>query len=130
MHEESLFALRSIKAGANGYLMKQVGTHHLLHAVRELLEGNIYLSPEMQRRIAESFLGRTHSGRSAIANLSEREFAILHLIGLGLSTREIAERLSRSIKTIEAHRANIKEKLGLATGQELLRFAVQLLDAG
>jgi len=129
MHDESLFALRALKSGANGYLMKHEGTHNILHAVRELLEGNVYLSADMQRRIAEGFLGRTPTGRSAIANLSEREFAILHLIGLGLGTREIAERFNRSIKTIEAHRANIKEKLGLRTGQELARFAVQLLDA-
>lgn len=129
MHEESIFAFRALQVGANGYLMKQEGTRNILQAINELLAGNIYLSAGMHARLAEGLVGHQHSPRTAISSLSEREFDILHLLGLGLGTRQIAERLCRSVKTVEAHRANIKEKLGLKNGQDLLRFAVQLLDA-
>lgn len=130
MHDEELFAVRALQAGANGYLMKQEGTQNILEAVRELLAGNCYLSRAMHGRVAQGLLASGKVRKSAIASLSEREFAILHMIGSGMGTREISERLNRSVKTIEAHRANIKEKLGLKTGQELLRYAMHLLDAG
>lgn len=130
MHEESIFAFRALQAGANGYLMKQEGTRNILQAINELLAGNIYLSPSMHARLAEGLMGRQHVPKSVLSTLSEREFEILHLLGLGLGTKQIAERLCRSVKTVEAHRANIKEKLGLKNGQDLLRFAVQVLDAG
>lgn len=129
MHEESIFAFRALEIGANGYLMKQEGTRNILQAIRELLEGHIYLSAGMHARLVEGLVGHQSTPGTAISSLSEREFDILHLLGLGLGTREIAEHLCRSVKTIEAHRANIKQKLGLKNGQDLLRFAVQLLDA-
>lgn len=128
MHEESIFAYRALEVGANGYLMKQEGTRNILRAINDLLAGNIYLSTSMHARLAEGLVAHQNLPRSAISSLSEREFEILHLLGLGLGTRQIAERLCRSVKTIEAHRANIKQKLGLRKGQDLLRFAVQLLD--
>lgn len=130
MHDESLFAERALRAGANGYLMKQEGTKNILLAVQQVLAGNIYLSTAMHSVLAQRLVTSRSDGASSLAGLSEREFEILHLIGLGFGTRQIAEKLNRSIKTIEAHRANLKEKLQLKGGRDLIRFAVQLLEAG
>jgi DNA-binding NarL/FixJ family response regulator len=130
MHDESLFAERALRAGANGYLMKQEGTKNILIAVQQLLAGNIYLSAAMHNELTQRLVTVRSINHTPIAALSEREFEILHLIGLGFGTRQIAEKLNRSIKTIEAHRANLKEKLQLKNGRELIRFAVQMLEAG
>lgn len=129
MHDESLFAERALRSGANGYLMKQEGTDNILLAVQQVLAGNIYLSKAMYNSLSQRLITSGMS-RSPIADLTEREFVILQLFGLGFGTRQIAEKLSRSIKTIEAHRANIKEKLQLKSGRELIRFAVKLLESG
>lgn len=130
MHDESLFAERALRAGANGYLMKQEGTKDILLAVQQVLAGNIYLSAAMHSVLTQRLVTSRSDGESPLAGLSEREFEILHLIGLGFGTRQIAEKLNRSIKTIEAHRANLKEKLQLKNGRDMVRFAVQLLEAG
>ena len=130
MHDESLFAERALRAGANGYLMKQEGTQNILLAVQQILAGNIYLSAAMHSGLTQRLLTPQSIESSPIAGLSEREFAILHLIGLGFGTRQIAEKLNRSVKTIETHRANLKDKLQLKSGVDLVRFAVQLLEAG
>lgn len=130
MHDESLFAERALRSGANGYLMKQEGTRNILLAVQQVLAGNIYLSAAMHSGLMQRLVASRSIGLSPLAGLSEREFEILHLIGLGFGTRQIAEKLNRSIKTIEAHRANLKEKLQLKSGRDLVRFAVQLLEAG
>lgn len=128
MHDEALFAERALRAGANGYLMKLGATEHILNAIREVLAGNVYLSAAMHEKLARKLTTPTKTPTSAIANLSEREFEVLHLIGLGFSTREIAEKMNRSIKTIEAHQANIKEKLEIRSGKELMRFAIQWVE--
>lgn len=130
MHDESLFAERALQAGANGYLMKQEGTKNILLAVQQVLAGNIYLSAAMHSVLTQRLVTSRSDGASPLAGLSEREFDILHLIGLGFGTRQIAEKLNRSVKTIEAHRANLKEKLQLKSGRDLVRFAVQWLEAG
>lgn len=130
MHDESIVAIRALQAGAHGYLMKQEGTKNILVAVEELLSGNCYMSKSVQQHIAQGMVSPGTRRISAVVALSEREFTVLQLIGMGLGTREISERLNRSVKTIEAHRANIKEKLGLKSGQELVRYAIQMLDAG
>jgi DNA-binding NarL/FixJ family response regulator len=122
LHDESVFAERALQAGANGYLMKQEATSSILRAIRKLLAGEIYLSAAMHGRLGRS------AGPSPITGISEREFEILHLIALGFSTRQISAKLSRSIKTIEAHRASLKEKLQLDSGADLLRFAARWLD--
>ncbi|SEA34728.1 response regulator [Paraburkholderia sartisoli] len=129
MHDESLFAERALRAGANGYLMKLEATEHVVSAIREVLAGNIYLSAAMHETLARSLAGPRKMPAGPIASLSEREFEVLHLIGLGFSTREIAGKLNRSIKTIEAHRANIKEKLNIRNGKELMRFAIQWIES-
>lgn len=129
MHDESLFAERALRAGANGYLMKQEGTKNILRAVQQVLAGRVYLSAAMQNTLAQRLDAPQDNAHSLIAGLSAREFEVLHLIGQGFSTRQIAEKLNRSFKTIEAHRANLKEKLQLASGTELLSFAIRWLDS-
>ncbi len=129
MHDESVFAERALQAGANGYLMKQEGTANILQAVQTVLSGGTYLSTAMAARLQAQPGTSRNTAAGPLANLSEREFNILHLIGQGYGTREIAEKLGRSVKTIEAHRANIKDKLQLDSGQDLVRFAIQFLTA-
>jgi DNA-binding NarL/FixJ family response regulator len=129
MHDENLFAERALRSGANGYLMKLEATDHVMTAVRAVLAGNIYLSAAMHEKLARFLTVPRKKPEGPIASLSEREFEILHLIGLGFSTREIAEKLNRSIKTVEAHQANIKEKLNIRNGKELMRFAVQWIES-
>lgn len=129
MHDESLFAERALRAGANGYLMKQEGTKNILQAVQQVLAGRVYLSAAMQNTLTPRLDAPQDNGHSLIAGLSAREFEVLHLIGQGFGTRQIAEKLNRSFKTIEAHRANLKDKLQLASGTELLSFAIRWLDS-
>jgi DNA-binding NarL/FixJ family response regulator len=132
MHEESLYAERSLRLGARGYIMKHQATVNIHWAIRRILNGGIYLSDEMHRLI----LNRIHSHdvdpgiADPVACLTDREFEVLRLIGFGFGTRQIAEKLNRSVKTIEAHRANIKEKLGLKNGTELTRFAACWVAVG
>jgi len=129
MHDETLFAERALRAGANGYLMKLEATEHIMNAIREVLAGNIYLSAAMHCKLARALTVPKRVSTGSIASLSEREFEVLHLIGLGFSTREIAQKLNRSVKTIEAHQANIKEKLNIHNGKELIRFAIQWIES-
>ncbi|TXT35445.1 MAG: two component LuxR family transcriptional regulator [Comamonadaceae bacterium] len=128
MHDESLFAERALRSGANGYLMKQEGTKSILQAVQQVLAGRVYLSAAMQNTLTQRLDAPQDDDHSLISGLSAREFEVLHLIGLGFGTRQIAEKLNRSVKTIEAHRANLKEKLQLASGTELLSFAIRWFD--
>lgn len=126
MHDESVFAERALRAGANGYLMKQEATEAILVAIRQVLSGDIYISAAMHSRLLQRLVApRGGAPGPGIAGLSEREFEVLHLLGLGFGTRQIAAALNRSIKTIESHRASLKEKLGLKSAMELVRFAVQ-----
>ena len=131
MHDESLYAERALRVGARGYIMKQEATQSILLAIRQVLRGDIYLSAAMYTRLLQRLVA-PHSGGSdvtdPIAGLSGRELEVLHLLGLGFGTRQIAEQLNRSVKTIEAHRAAIKEKLALKSTPELVRFAVQWVE--
>lgn len=129
MHDESLHAERALRAGARGYIMKQEGGEKLMEAIRQVLTGHIYVSSKMSERILEIFSGiRTKSSRSPIESLTDREFEVFSLIGQGLGTREIARRLNLSIKTVEVHRANIKQKLNLKGATELVRHAVRWVE--
>ncbi len=128
LHDELIFAERALRAGANGYLMKHEATANILRAVRLVLSGGVYLSDAMHGRLAQKLATPGGVIASPIAGLSEREFEILHLLGLGFSTRHISEKLNRSIKTIEAHRTSLKEKLQLQSGADLVRFAGQWLE--
>jgi DNA-binding NarL/FixJ family response regulator len=129
MHDESLYAERALRAGAQGYVMKQEATSKLMIAIRRILEGQIYLSDAMNDRMVRKMIGgRTDADSTDVDLLSDRELEVLQLIGRGRGTRQIAEDLHLSVKTIESHRAHIKEKLKLSTAPELVRFAVDWVN--
>jgi DNA-binding NarL/FixJ family response regulator len=130
MHDEALYAERVLRAGGRGYIMKQEGGKKLMLAIRQVLEGKIYVSDRISARILEIFSGRRpDSGEPSVERLSDREFEVFQMIGLGSATRDIAERLRLSVKTVEAHRANIKRKLNLKGGADLVRFAIRWAEA-
>ena len=129
MHDETLYAERALRAGARGYIMKQEGGKKLMAAVRQILSGQIYVSEKMSARILELFSGRRAESSSPMEKLSDREFEVFHLIGLGKGTRVIADQLHLSVKTVEVHRANIKEKLKLKSATDLVRAAVRWAEA-
>jgi DNA-binding NarL/FixJ family response regulator len=130
MHDEALYAERVLRAGARGYIMKQEGGMKLLQAIRQVLTGQIYVSEKMSARILETFSGhRTEQSASPVARLSDREFEVFQLIGQGKGTKEIAQHLKLSVKTVEVHRAKIKEKLSLQTATDLVRYAVRWTEA-
>ncbi|CAN5168035.1 response regulator transcription factor [soil metagenome] len=129
MHDESLYSDRAYRAGAKGYVMKQEASDKLLQAVRKVLKGGVYVSDRMQTIMLQRYLNAGDSV-SFIDNLTDREFEILRLIGQGLSVQDIAKKLERSAKTIEAHRANLREKLGIRKAAELTRFATQWVERG
>ena len=129
MHDESLYAERVLRAGGRGYIMKQEGGKMLLGAIRQVLNGQIYVSEKMSAGILESFSGRHAEGAvSPVQQLSDREFEVFQLIGQGESTRKIAAHLHLSGKTVEVHRLNIKKKLKLKTANELVRYAVRWVE--
>jgi len=130
MHDEALYAERVLRAGARGYIMKQEGGKKLVEAIRQVLSGRVYVSEKMSARILEIFSGRRpENAGSAVERLSDREFEVFQLIGEGKGTREIAGHLHLSIKTVEVHRANIKEKLKVTTATDLIRYAVRWSEA-
>ncbi|HUA37347.1 MAG TPA: response regulator transcription factor [Candidatus Sulfopaludibacter sp.] len=129
MHDESLYAERVLRAGGRGYIMKQEGGKMLLHAIRQVLSGQIYVSEKMAAGILESFSGRhAEAAVSSVQQLSDREFEVFQLIGQGEGSREIAAHLHLSVKTVEVHRLNIKKKLKLKTATDLVRHAVRWLE--
>jgi DNA-binding NarL/FixJ family response regulator len=127
MHQESIYAERAIRAGAKGYITKQEATKKVITAIHKVLEGRLYLSETMKEKLVYSLIGNNESdaGTSPIARLTNRELEVFRLIGQGKGTRQIAEQLCLSAKTIETYRSRIKEKLNLSSGSELLRCAFQ-----
>jgi DNA-binding NarL/FixJ family response regulator len=123
MHDEALYAERALRAGAQGYIMKAAAITGLLAAIREVLAGRLYVSGRMSQTILES-LRRSVAPGGHLGSLTDRELEVFELIGRGLGTAAIAEKLGVSAKTVETHRANIKAKLNLRDINELLRFAV------
>jgi DNA-binding NarL/FixJ family response regulator len=124
MHDESMFAERALRAGARGYVMKNESSRNIMEAVLRVLRGEIYLSERMSARLLNKFLNvRDGSPDSSISALTARELEIFQLIGLGRTTREIAETLHVSIKTVDSHRAHIIEKFELRNAKELTRYA-------
>jgi DNA-binding NarL/FixJ family response regulator len=129
MHDEVIFAERALRAGARGYVMKDAGGENLLVAIRQVLAGQVYLSPGMSARILDDLSGRRPRGSdSPIEKLSDREFEILQLVGVGKSTRDIAAQLNLSPKTVDVHRGHIKEKLQLKDSTALVRYAVRWVE--
>lgn len=125
MHEETIFAERAIRAGAKGYIMKKDAPQKILTAIRDILNGRIFLNPDISARIIQkSFKQRTSNvSVSLLDDLSPREREVLSLIGQGLKTAEVAETLCLSPKTVETYREKLKTKLGLKNASELARFA-------
>jgi DNA-binding NarL/FixJ family response regulator len=129
MHHESIYALRVLKAGARAYVMKQDVLNKVLEAIRRIRNGDLFVSDN----VANHMLNRLVSGDSAddtspVASLSDRELEIVNLIGNGLLTREIAVKLHVSVKTVETHRAHIKEKLDLHNATQLVQFCVRWVE--
>src|SRR6266404_6617306 len=130
MHDESLYALRALRAGADGYVMKHEAMANVIQAIREVFNGRPYLSPAMAAQVITKFAQGPSKGESdAVDRLSDRELEILELIGKGREVRQIANLLHLSPKTVETHRAHIKEKLQLKNARDVVRFAVQWIDA-
>lgn len=129
MHDESIYAEPALRAGAQGYLMKQVATEGLLQAIRQVLRGELYVSDQLRSRMLKKMVSGAQND-SPVGNLSPSELEVLHLVGMGLGTSQIADKLARSIKTIESHKANIKRKLSLDSGNQLTLFAVNLVSSG
>lgn len=126
MHDEMLYAERALRAGARGYLMKGEADADLVATVRTLLGGGQHLSPRMQARALEQMAGRAApAGEPPEAVLADRELEVFELLGRGLSTRDVADTLRVSPKTVETYRGRIKEKLGLADSNQLLHRAVR-----
>jgi DNA-binding NarL/FixJ family response regulator len=125
MHDESLYALRSLRAGAKGYLMKSEALEQIVTALRKLLAGDIYVTPRFSERLVFKAIQSLEGGMgSPVDRLSDRELEVLRLLGKGLGTRDIARTLHLSVKTIETHRAHIKEKLGFKEAAEMICFAI------
>ncbi len=126
MHDESLYAERAVDAGASGYITKQEAPEKVIEAIRDVLRGKVYLSERMKDRLLNRIVeSRRTKGRRGVELLSDRELEVLEQLGHGRTTREAAEHLGLSAKTIETYRENIKIKLDLRNANELTRYAVQ-----
>lgn len=126
IHDELFYAERVLRGGARGYVTKTEPPGKIVEAIRRILEGNIYVSESIASKMLRTFVaGKPGSHGFFVNRLSDRQLQIFELIGQGLVTREIAKRLHLSVKTIDSHRENIKEKLNLDSGQDLLRLAIQ-----
>jgi DNA-binding NarL/FixJ family response regulator len=127
MHDETLYAERALRAGANGYIMKQEATERVLVALRRILNREIYVSDRIANKMLRHFVGGSAAAtqRSPLEELSDRELEVLRLIGEGHGTRQIAEELHLSVKTVETYQCHLKEKLGLKNSRELVQYAIQ-----
>lgn len=131
MHEEELYVERALRAGATGYIKKDSPPEHVLDGISRALRGGIVLSEQSAEIILRRKMGTSHEVQeSTLHNLSDRELEIFHMMGRGASTRECAERLHISVKTVEAHQASIKAKLGLRGATQLRRHAVLWVNQG
>ncbi len=126
MHDESIYAERALRAGANGYIMKQEATEKVLVAIRRILRGDVYLSDRISSKMLQQYVrGSTTARESPVADLSDRELEVFRLVGEGHGTRQIAEELHLSVKTVETYQAHIKEKLSLRNARELVQHAIE-----
>lgn len=128
-HDEELYAERAIRAGAKGYLMKLEAAEVMITAIRQILNGGIYLSDNIGTKlIMKMASGNAAKSDNPLDLLSDRELEVFELTGKGLSTKDIGEKLHISVKTVESHRANIKDKLQVDTANELMRHAVKWVE--
>ena len=130
MHDESVYAERVLRAGADGYIMKAEATENVITAIRRIIGGQIYLSDRMGPKLLRKLVGLAPGASvSPVDCLSDRELEVFRLIGQGYPTRQIAAKLCLSTKTIDTHRAHIREKLNIAGGAELLQYAIKWLSS-
>ena len=129
MHDESLYAERALKAGARGYLMKDADRDTIVSAIRRVLGGGFFVSEKMSADIFAQFAGKAANVKGSVSCLSDREFEVFELLGQGLGTQEIAQRLGISPKTIEVHRSHIREKLDQPSGAAVVRYAVRWIES-
>ena len=128
MHDESLYGERSLRAGARGYVMKEEAADQLISAIHKIMSGGIYVSEALSVRMLEQITSPSRTRAAGIDSLTDRELEILELIGKGVATKNIATQLNISARTVEAHRAHVKEKLGISDGAALVRYAVQWVE--
>jgi DNA-binding NarL/FixJ family response regulator len=128
MHDETLYAERVLRAGGRGYIMKQEGPDKIIEAIRHVLTGQLSVSPRMAVRLLDALSGRGTKNKSPISRLTDREFEIFQLIGQGDDSHAIAQRLNLSVKTVDAHRGHLKEKLDLKSGTELICYAARWME--
>lgn len=126
IHDENLYAERALRTGANGYIMKHEATEKVLSAIREVLSGKMYLSEQVGTDLLQKIVtGESLNPENLLSKLSNREFEVYQYIGQGLTTKDIAQKMELSIKTIESHRAHIKKKLKLKSSNELVKHSVE-----
>lgn len=130
MHDEIVYAERSMKAGARGLVMKQEAPETILKAIKTVLSGRVYLSDRMNERLIESMFAATKDGESSpVDRLSERETEVLEFIGQGFGATEIAQNLALSVKTVNTYQEHLKEKLNMESSADVRRFAVSWFQA-
>jgi DNA-binding NarL/FixJ family response regulator len=130
MHDEELYAERALRAGAVGYLMKHEATDKIISALDRILAGEIYVSDKLKEKMLHRFVNHnTDKVVSVIDTLSDREMEVLQLLGNGFGTRAIAGQLKLSVKTIDSYREHLKVKLGLKSGADLVRYAIQWMKS-
>jgi DNA-binding NarL/FixJ family response regulator len=126
MHDESVYAERALRAGANGYIMKQEASEKVLLAVRRILNHEVYVSDRVSGKMLQQYVGKTGGvSHSPIEDLTDRELEVYRMIGEGHGTREIAEKLHLSVKTVETYQAHIKEKMSFRSARQLVQHAIQ-----
>lgn len=129
MHDELFYAERALRAGARGYVMKGEETDEVLEAIRQVLKGETYVSEHLHSVLVQRAADPgPNAPSSAVESLSDRELEVFELVGRGQPTREIAKQLSVSVKTVETHRHRIKEKLGLSSGTQMVRYAIRWVE--
>ena len=130
MRDESVFAERALRAGARGYVMKEAASANLITALKKILAGEIYLSESMSQSLLMKIAGASPADAgSEVECLTDRELEIFRMLGSGMTTRHIADRLHRSVKTVESHRENIKRKLSCRNAAELVQHAVRWVES-
>lgn len=131
MHDETLYAERALRAGARGYVMKKEPSEKMLLAINRVLKGEIYVSDRMKQKMLQHLVSNQvpDENSSPLDHLSDRELEVFQLLGNGFATRQIAEQLNLSIKTIESYRENLKLKLNVKSGAELIQHAIQWMKS-
>jgi DNA-binding NarL/FixJ family response regulator len=123
MRDEGVYAERALRAGANGYITKEEGTDKAVQAIRLVMQGKRYVSERVAERMMDALVGNNSGAEGGLESVSDRELEVLELIGNGLGSREVAQKLHLSIKTVDSHREHIKAKLGLTRATELVNYA-------